>query len=187
MGRDGDSTMSDQQMALFLLNGLEEHGPDGFPSLRVLSEGTNPTEDEARAALTRLLLQGSLGRLKVPDLVLWSLAAVIAPDRFRDPGFGLFSPGWRRVIFKNRGQGHSQGRRHFEIACWIYDQRMAGKTEPAAVREAAARTGIKERQIRNIYATIDAEVNFAKSFGPLPKRKRGRTKIMQSVRRTDAI
>jgi hypothetical protein len=139
----------DVRLAETLLHGVRRDGPNGFPVREFLSRNTTPTEDEARAALARLLLRGT-----APHLLLLGVASLFMPDAFRGPSpWSLFSPGERRVVFRNRSKGHSNHARDGEILERIYILRQAGKTYEEACSQVAEAAGIEVRQVKRIYAS----------------------------------
>jgi hypothetical protein len=166
--------LSDECLALYLLDGIQEKGPDGIWRRRFLSKDTRPTEDEGRAALARLLLSEHPPR----RLILWALAILFAPKGFcppdsrRPPKWMLLSLGERRVIFQARSQGHPETARHFEIARRVFEEREAGKPFAQACEDVGAMfDNMGSRQVAKICAKFDLE-NF---WGHLPRARR-RTK-----------
>ena len=153
----------DVELAKALLEGVRrEDGPNGLPDVNFLSCDTTPTEEEARAALARVLLSEN-----IPSVVLWMLAGIFAPDGFRS---GFFHPGQRRAVFKNRSKGHSNNQRNIEIAYRIYTLREAGMSYDDACEKVGGAAGFQDmRQIKRIYASFRG---LFSAFGPLPPTKR---------------
>jgi hypothetical protein len=160
-------TLSDEQLAILLLDRIVEKGADGFLRHRFLSKDTRPTEDEALAALTRLLLNGELS-----PAILWALARLFAPDGFCPPEGTNFSVGERRVILCNRSKGNPQDLRHLEIAYMVYELRASGRPADEACAAVASKCEMKDiRQIKKIYSNW-ADF-FERVHGPLPSHSRG--------------
>ena len=166
--------LSDEYLALCLLDGIQENGSDGVWRRRFLSKNTHPTEDEGRAALARLLLSEHPPR----RLILWALASIFAPDEFRFPDKRR-PPNWmflslreRRVVFQARSQGHPETARHFEIARSVFEQRADGKSYKDACSDVGEKFGIGSRQVANICAKFDLE----RFWGPLPRAPRRHAK-----------
>jgi hypothetical protein len=126
--------------------------------LEFLSSYTNPTEDEGRAALARLLLSGN-----VPPVVLWALAAVFAPDDFGGQ-VPVSSP--RLAALQNRNQGHSNPDRDWEIAYQVDTLRRDGASFEDACAEVAGSVGRHEDHIKKICGKVNL------GFDPPPRARR---------------
>lgn len=111
-----------------------------FEKIRFPSATTRPTENEAKAALARLLVMDD-----PPSAILRMLASAFDPDG----GHGLNTE--RRLKFERPSQGHSDRMREAAIAQLMYDLCGRMKYKDAA-DEVSRQTGISDRQVKRIYA-----------------------------------
>lgn len=130
----------------------EEHGRDLETALKLLlgfprwdkawfgypSSNTSPTEKEARAALSRILLSGN-----VPRELLSALADLFSPDPKDRLG--------RKVIFKNLSKRHSKVIVDFQIALKVEILRREVHSYERAAEAVADKFGLDRRHIKKIY------------------------------------
>jgi hypothetical protein len=137
---------ADEQWALWLLGG--RNCPSG---VEFLSDKTTPTEDEARAALARLLMSSALGR-PLPRCVAVALAAIFDADKDITTELRLVYS--RKAVFKNRGQGRENLPRDIAIALFIQWLRNDGMSYNEAASIATERYGLEDRQVKRIYKKV---------------------------------
>jgi hypothetical protein len=137
----------DEDLATPLLHSALQEGPDGFLRYRFLSKETSPTEDEARAALTRLLIHG-----RASKAIQALLAEVFAPDGFCPPEGMDFLLGKRRAIFRNRTRGHpADPIREVKTAWEVLRLRKSGMSADDACASVAEKCGMRDgRQVKKI-------------------------------------
>jgi hypothetical protein len=109
------------------------------PALHYLSSRTDPTEKEARTALSRILLSGD-----VPTWLLYILAIHFSPEMETSIPYRLISP--RKIKFANKNQGNKQGRANYLLAMQVALMQEQGLT----IADAAERFGLTERQVQRI-------------------------------------
>ena len=171
-----------------LLDGIYHEDRDGLVSeIEYLSDKTNPTEDEARAALARVLLAKPT---RLSQGLIRSLAELF------DPQVGDGVPSARRLVFETIDHQRATSIRNAQIAYFIYGLRhewpdeygpesewpdghgpewddvakkwklTRNKTYEEAIAAAVEKFGIGERHTKRIYAQ-----NF-----PRGQRKKSRLK-----------
>ena len=102
----------DEVFAHALVNGVYIRPPDGKISHQFQSANTNPTEQEARLAVARILLSD-----RVPHWLLKGLAGLFAPDP-EQPG--------RTVVFKKATKSRANLRMSLFIATLVELHRADG-------------------------------------------------------------
>jgi hypothetical protein len=139
--------LRDVELALPLLRGVPRgdirKGPTewDFPSSK-----TRPTEKEARAALSRVLLVASRIADVPPylNLILLHLAELFTSTGKKDAA----PP--RKLIFKRLNQGHPKPDRNRTIAYCVQDLRGKKRTYDEAIKEVADKFGLSDRQVARI-------------------------------------
>jgi hypothetical protein len=140
--------------AMALLRGIVRRDKGGrLPKFEFLSQDTNPTEKEGRAALARVLLSGN-----VPRALLWALAAVFDPDG-QSP---MARWNQQRALLKKFNQGHSNPDRDYEIAYWVDEIRRDGRSYEDAATEVASRADLTLEHVKKICGKVEL------GFDPLP-------------------
>jgi plasmid stability protein len=135
---------SDVALSVNLLCGVFiENGKGG--AVTYLSRHTKPTENEARAALARVLLSK-----EVPPIVLAALAGAFAPKDMQTKNPILRSLDARRAVLQNQNQGHRNDLRHFNIAYEVDARRRDGASYNGAAASVAEEYGLSERQVKRI-------------------------------------
>ena len=140
--KDQEAYERDVEIALALLRGFWGRDKNGRYSVQHCSPNTNPTEKEARAALSRLLLTGD-----VPDLLLLLLAILFTPELF-----GAANPVQRKVVFKRLNTGHSNVMTDMVIAASVQHLRNIGLSYEKATKEAAKAFRLEQRHVKRIYS-----------------------------------
>jgi integrase len=146
----------DVELAAKLLDGIYQKDRDGFLSgVEYLSATTKPTEEEARAALARVLM-GKPTLLS--EGIMWSLA------RLFDPQVGQAGPPARKLVFETINHQYATAVHNFGIARRIL-YLMEGDTDGYAPREGRVVKPGKEwdESLRRSYDEAAAEV--AEKFG----------------------
>jgi hypothetical protein len=132
----------DVETALKLLTGVWQRGKNGKYSVYHCSSNTNPTEKEARAALSRVLLSGD-----VPDLLLGLLSILFSPELV-----GSVNPVQRKVVFKRLNRGHSNLMMDMIIAAAVQHCRLIGHSYEKAIEETAKAFRLDQRHLKKIYS-----------------------------------
>ncbi len=150
----------DARLALELLCGIPHEDADGLTEVEFLSRDTRPTENEGRAALARVLLNGN-----VPPVILWALAAVFAPRDFR--GQSPMQP-WNqlRAVLQRLNQGHSNPYRDWDIAYDVDALRREGWSYDDATLSVASSVGRSQEHIKKICGKVKL------GFDPPPRARR---------------
>jgi hypothetical protein len=151
-GVDEKDWERDVFLALELLNGSTQLDDRGKYRRLFLSADTEPTENEARAALRRVLdgLQQLTGHC-----ILGRLGELFDPQKSDHP-----IP--RKLLFQKLDQGHSDPARDAEISFWVEcklydspDDMDNGKRNKTGLMDAykavAKETGLSPKQVRRIY------------------------------------
>jgi hypothetical protein len=138
--KDREAYERDVEIALALLRGFWGRGENGRYSVQHCSPNTNPTEKEARAALSRVLLSGD-----VPDLLLLLLAILFTPELS-----GSVNPVQRKVVFKRLNTGHSNVMTDMVIAALVQHLRNIGSKK--ATEEVANACRLELRHVKRIYS-----------------------------------
>jgi hypothetical protein len=133
----------DVETALKLLTGVWQRGKNGRYSVHFCSANTKPTEREARAALSRVLLNGD-----VPDLLRGLLAILFTPELFGPNP----NPVQRKVEFKRLNTGHSNLMVDMIIAAGVQHLRDIGHSYTRAIEKVAEAFGLDKRHIKRIYS-----------------------------------
>jgi hypothetical protein len=144
-----DAYKRDVETALALLVGVWGRGKNDRYSVQFCSATSKPTEQEARAALSRLLLVGEL-----PDLLRVCLAILFSPDLFRDvkPSGGVPpSIVQRKIVFKRLNTGHSNPLMDVLIAAMVQHLRNGGRPYEKAINEVTKATKLDERHVKKLY------------------------------------
>jgi hypothetical protein len=140
----------DVETALKLVTGVWQRGKNDKYSVQFCSANTKPTEQEARAALSRLLLVGEL-----PDLLRLLLAILFTPNLFGDvkPSVGVpKNIVQRKVVFKKLSTGHSNPITDVIIAAMVQHLRDRGRRYEKAIKEVAKVNRLDERHVKRIYS-----------------------------------
>ena len=138
----------DVETALKLLTGIWMRGKNGRYSVHFCSTTTKSTEQEARAALSRLLLVGEL-----PDLLRVLLAILFTPDLFRDvkpSACAHPNPMQRKVVFKKLNTGHSNVMTDMIVAALVQHCRDTSHSSQEAIKKVAEAFGLDNRHIQKI-------------------------------------
>jgi hypothetical protein len=133
----------DVETALKLLSGIWQRGKNGRYSVHFCSATTKPTEQEARAALSRVLLNGD-----VPILLRAMLAILFTPELFGSTRNFV----QRKVIFKRLNRGHSNVMADMIVAALVQHLRNIGYSYEKATDEVANAYGLEQRHIKKIYS-----------------------------------
>jgi hypothetical protein len=149
----------DVRLAVALLCGIQRW--DGrlssLSKTEFLTRNTNPTETEARAALSRVLLTE-----RAPPIVLHALAAVFAPNG-QSP---LCRSNRQKVVLQKINQGHSNPHRDWQIAFWVDALRRDGLSYDDAIDKVATSAKRSLDQIKKIYGKVRL------GFDPPPRARR---------------
>jgi hypothetical protein len=124
-----------------------------LPKLTFLSRKTDPTEEEARRALCRVLRNKDQNP---PVTILEALARVFDPDL---PKGG--HP-WLKAVLKKRTQGHSNPYQNIAIAEKVLELILLGKTYEDAIERVAEITGKSQEHVKRIYGKYPGRENFPK-------------------------
>jgi hypothetical protein len=131
----------DVETGLALLTGIWHRGKNGRYGVHFCSANTKPTEREARAALSRLLLVGEL-----PDLLRVLLAILFTPELF-----GSDNAVQRKVVFKRLNTGHSNIMKDMIVASLVQHLRNIGHRYEKAIEKVGEGFKLDERHIKKIY------------------------------------
>jgi hypothetical protein len=156
------ATEDEVRLALALLCGVRGRDRNGLSEFSFLSGDTIPTEDQARAALSKLLLSGS-----APPVILWALAAVFAPDG-QSP---LAQCNQQKAILQKINQGHSNPDRDHEIAYWVDDLRRQRLSYEDAVKRVATAIRRSDDQVKKICGRVTL------GFDPPPRAPRKASRL----------
>jgi hypothetical protein len=173
----------DEKLALMLLSGHRSGrfpvglaSKNDLPKRRMfLSRKTKPTENEAREALCRILLNR---HVPPSAAILKALVGVfVSHDDFAESFYGRYP---LKALLKRRSKGHPNLDRDLAISLAV--DRLRDSREAKTLEEAAARLGdaigMHEDHIKRVYSRVKREL------GPAPRsRKRGRPRSGKSVKR----
>jgi hypothetical protein len=153
----------DVRLAMALLCGIRREGKrlsefGGLSEFEFLSRNTKPTENEAREALSRVLLTED-----APPIVLHALAAVFAPNG-QSP---LCRSNLQKVVLQRLNQGHSNPHRDWQIAFWVDALRRDGLSYNDATEKVAELADRSTDQIKRICG----KVRLGRSKPPRTPRK----------------
>jgi hypothetical protein len=140
----------DQWAAYKLLTGVYQLDENGRLSFHCLSSNTDPTEKEARAALSRVLLSD-----EVPRWLLGLLALLFNPEALKGlkTNFELVDPAHqRKVVFKKLSKGHSMPLIDRSIAVHVQYLRLHGHSYEKAIKAAEEKYELDQRHIKRIYS-----------------------------------
>jgi hypothetical protein len=143
----------DEKHALMLLSGYdlgrnyELTSANDLPKRRFLSHKTSPTQDEAREALCRILLNR---RVPPSKSILNALVGVFDPGSPRQQYDGRPL----KAILKKRSKGHSYIYRDIAIAVAVDQLRNGGETLERAASQVGETLGKSEDHIKRIYGNV---------------------------------
>jgi hypothetical protein len=166
---EAEAYQRDADFASKLLSGIWHTDRDGIVTeIEFLSNNTKPTEDEARAALARVL--------RAKDTIL-SRSCIERLADLLDPKTDHPRP--RKLVFKTIDTDFATGVRNAQIAFWILNQQIGNAIDPEELKDyneateaAAERFGMSDRHAKRIYRDT------------VSKRHRPKRKPRRSGRRT---